>query len=48
MMFALSVIYQTKGKHSREREHPLSSLRSVRFRAGNSCINISDVCETQQ
>ena len=48
MMFALSVIYQTKGKHSREREHPLSTLRSVRFRAGNSCINISDVCETQQ
>ena len=40
MIFAMSVIYQTKGKHSREREHPLSTLRSVRFHAGNSCIKI--------
>ena len=27
MMFAWCVIYPTRGKHSREREHPLSTLR---------------------
>ena len=34
--FAWSVIYPKKGKYSPEREHPLSTLRSFRFHAGNS------------
>ena len=31
MMFAWSVIYPIKGKHFREPEHPLSTLRSFSF-----------------
>ena len=41
-MFAWSVIYPTKGKHSREREHPLWTVRSFRFHAENSCIKYNN------
>ena len=39
-LYIWSVIYPTKGKHSREREHPLWTVRSFRFHAENSCIKI--------
>ena len=46
-MFAWSVIYPTKGKHSREREHPLSTQDLLDFRLETAALkyNNSDECE---
>ena len=48
MIFAWSVIYPTKGKHSQEWEHLLSTLRSFRYQPALNITIVTNVNETQQ